>query len=175
MENYYPAVLLVLWQILEKWCDCIMINKSIYISIIVFTLFVSGCISSQGPKLSPQQLRTLQTHTYQGADKRSLFQATVTTLQDVGYTITSSDYGSGIISATSAPGNGGAILSASITSHTNGDSSVRINIDTMFATSVSGPGFVRFQSPTITDPTVYRNLFDQIQHNLFIDSDGNIA
>jgi hypothetical protein len=150
-------------------------NKSIFISIILFVLFLSGCISSQAPKLSPQQLRTLQTHTYQGVDKRSLVQATITTLQDLGYSITSSDYESGIISAIATPGNGGRMLSASITSHNNGDSSVRINIDTLFATTISGPGFVRYQNPTITDPIVYQNIFDQIQHNLFIDSGGTIG
>ncbi len=138
---------------------------------------IVGCVPLVAPPPpTPLALQSLQTGTYNGVLKRNLFNASVTTLQDLGYIIDSADFDTGFVTAhnlaqVSDPRFRDTRITMFVTETSADDSRVRINIEK----SREVPTFNRAQ-PTETiynavlDPNFYQTLFSRIRQNIATDS-----
>lgn len=72
--------------------------------VLIVIVVLAGCASNTKPTMTPLQVRSLQTHTFE-TSKTIAFNAVVTVFQDLGYIVKSADKGTGFITATSPSSN----------------------------------------------------------------------
>lgn len=145
---------------------------------LMLILVMCGCASVQ---LSPMQKRELTTRIIDGGYE-TVFRATMSVLQDQGYTIKNTDMDSGLILAsvdretsagsqimqslfTGFVGNKGSVVEVSVTvSKLNAASTeLRMNIaEAGYGQSGRGGASGQNSSKQIYDPEIYQNLFNEI-------------
>lgn len=116
-----------------------------------------ACTSSKD-RIAPantQQLalRVVQAKTY-SEDKETLFRVALATLQDLGFSIESTNKQVGMITAN----NGGLRFSVVVQTRQNGLSGVRVN--------------ARYGQTGISDASVYQNFFSAFDKSLHLDREG---
>ena len=132
------------------------------------------------PTLTPLQLQSMQTRQFSSSVDRT-FASTVSVFQDLGYSITSADKASGLISAESAATSDAAskfwlgIASVEQTRATafieriGKKTQVRLNFVAKTETS-SGWGQKDRQDNAIIEATIYQNAFERIENAIFVRS-----
>ena len=70
------------------------------ISTLLILFFIFGCASTLQPTLTPLEIQSMQTREYESS-KEVVFPSVVSVFSDIGYTITSGDINTGLITAES--------------------------------------------------------------------------
>lgn len=138
--------------------------------------------SSAGKKeqLTPLAIQAMQSKEFE-ATPRVLFRSVVSVFQDLGYTIDTADFESGLITATSATKNktnfwgalggvsasGNTRATATVEELANGRTSVRLNFVST-KTSSSAYGQSHRSDKPILDAQVYQIAFEKIDEALFV-------
>lgn len=143
---------------------------------IISALYLVGCVPIQHPPLTPLAVQSLQTGIYNDVSKRDLFNASVTTLQDLGYIVDSADYDTGFVTAHNlTPFSdrrfGDTRITLFVTQTSDEDSRVRINIEksTEIATfNRAQPTQIVYSA--VLDPEIYQTLFNRIGQNILTNS-----
>lgn len=143
---------------------------------IIFTLYLAGCVPVQQTQLTPLAVQSLQTGTYDGVSKRDLFNASVTTLQDLGYIVDSADFDTGFVTAHNlTPFSdrrfGDTRITLFVTETSDEDSRVRINIEKSREIATfnrAQPTQVVYSA--VLEPDIYQTLFSRIGQNVLTDS-----
>lgn len=148
--------------------------------VIIAITVLSGCTPNAKPTMTPMQVRSLQTHTFE-TSKDIAFNAVLTVLQNLGYIVKSADRDTGFITAESPSTNktgfwqamtnvtstGRTMVTAFAQEIHPGTSQVRLN----FVNSRHSSGAYG-QSNTIDhkilDPKVYQNAFNKIGTAIFV-------
>ena len=150
------------------------------IGVLVFGLLTACAEPKPKPTLTPLQLQSMQTRQFSSSVNRT-FASTVSVFQDLGYSITSADKASGLISAESAANSDAAkkfwlgIASVEQTRATafieriGKKTQVRLNFVAKTETS-SGWGQKDRQDNAIIDASIYQNAFERIENAIFIRS-----
>lgn len=141
---------------------------------------VSPALAKKKEQMTPMQLQAMQSKEFE-ADKVTVFNAVMTVVQDLGYTVQSADLGTGFITAASPTQNktgffealggvsssGNTVMTAFVMQMPNGRTQVRLNfVNTKNSSSIYGQGS-RNDKP-ILDPKVYQNAWDRIDEALFV-------
>ena len=145
---------------------------------LISLLVICGCASVQ---LSPMQKRELTTRIIDSGYE-NVFRATMTVLQDQGYTIKNTDMDSGLILAsvdretgtgsqilqslfTGFVGNKGSVVevSATVSKLSAASTEIRLNIaEAGYGQYGSGGASSQKASKQLYDPKIYQNLFNEI-------------
>lgn len=141
---------------------------------------LSGCATNTKPTMTPMQVRSLQTHTFE-TSKDIAFDSVLTVFQNLGYIVKSADKDTGFITAkspsTNKTGFWDALARISSTGETQvtafvqevhpGTAQVRLNfVDSRHNSGAYGQSNTLDQ--TILDPAVYQNAFDKIGTAIFV-------
>lgn len=113
--------------------------------VFLIVLGLSTSLASALPE-SPLAIQSLQTRSYEQYDKRQLFNASVMTLQDMGFIVEQSDFNGGFISAR----NGGVLTTVTVVQAN--DDSVRVRINS---------------NANVDNVSTYQYFFVGIEQNLF--------
>ena len=133
---------------------------------------------AQEPQMTPLEIQSMQTRSF---DSRydTVFASTMSVFQDLGYSVTSADKSTGLISAESATGSdlGYAIFTGStLTRQTRATAfverikrktNVRLNFVEKMETS-SGWGQTDRADKPILDMEIYQNAFERIENAIFV-------
>jgi hypothetical protein len=155
------------------------INKILVLPFLLL-LFVS-CSMSTGPILTPLEKQALQTREYEeGLDM--VFASTISVFQDMGFSISSADKDTGLISA-SSPTKTSGLLRKIITSKTNRTntranafierigSMTKVRLSFVLSDKSSSVYGQEDQNDVpIYEATIYRNAFEQIENAIFVRS-----
>ena len=148
-----------------------------YIVVAAMVSLVAAC-EVQSPQMTPLEIQSMQTRAFDSSYD-TVFASTMSVFQDLGYTVTSADKSTGLISAESATGSnlGFAIFTGStLTTQTRATafverikrkSNVRLNFVQKSETS-SGWGQTDRSDKPILDMEVYQNAFERIENAIFV-------
>lgn len=141
-------------------------------------IFLTACGSTvQKPQLTPLEIKSIQSKTFE-TPYDTAYKAVISVLQDLGYTIKNTDYGSGVITADSITtsktdwfwtGNTygkNTRITVSVISVKN-KSQIRLNIIEVDYRS-SAYGANSRNELRILDPKIYQNAFTKIENTIFI-------
>ena len=139
---------------------------------------LSACVQPKAPEMTPLEIQSMQTRSYKNS-YNVVFSSTISVFQDLGYTVSSADKDSGLISAESATDSSAALLILTGTSQTNqtkatafierigGKTLVRLNFVEKVETS-SGYGRQDRRDKPVLDAQIYQNAFERIENAIFI-------
>ena len=146
----------------------------------VLLLFLNACQMEPEINLTPLEIQSMQTRTYE-KDKEIVLPSVMSVLQDLGYSIKTGDKNTGLITAESTAKSNAAMkiwLGITEVSQTtadafieeiNGRTQVRINFINVVKQS-SGYGQSDRQDKQILDPAPYQNAFEKIENAIFVRS-----
>lgn len=152
----------------------------VVMSAISLSLVATPAIAGKKEQMTPLAIQAMQSKEFE-ATPRVLFRSVVSVFQDLGYTIDTADFDSGLITATSATKNKtnfwGALAGVSASGNTratatveelaNGRTSVRLNF--VSSKSSSGRwGQTHKNDKPILDAKVYQIAFEKIDEALFV-------
>lgn len=154
-------------------------KKLIFIAILP-VFFVSGCSTTQVNQPNSLELQAIQARTIE-ADKRTVYNSTLSILQDIGYIIVSSNFDSGFITADSptkdttsfftalagGASNSKTSVTASIEDYGTNKTRVRFNFVNKNSSS-SAYGKNSSADTPIYDPKIYQNAFEKLEEAVFI-------
>lgn len=148
-------------------------KKVLLILIVVVAIGITGCTSA--PMINPSERTQMRTRTMD-TDYDTAYRATLTTLENAGYTIDNTDMQSGLIKATTVTdaatpverlfGTSGidtSSVSCTISKASKDSTRVRINIREMSETSIEGQPGVNKSAAEVDDPAVYQKLFNELR------------
>lgn len=160
--------------------------KIVVFTAALFAVVVSSCASAPAPvQLTPLEIQAMQTREFE-ASKDTVFQATVSMFQDLGYTINNADFATGFISTTSAaktleiPTSASLFAAATVPARTvqtrataivensqNGITRVRLNfVEGTQSSTVTGQQSA--DDKPILSSTIYQNAFDRLETSVFM-------
>ena len=125
--------------------------------IAVVALLAAGCPTTQQRLLDSNvnqlEIRSIQTRTFDTADRKQVLRATIATLQDIGFVVDKADSDLGTVTATKLAGYSAR---ATVTVRPRGpkQSAVRISIE--------------HNEKTVEDPTIYQDFFAALGKSLFL-------
>ncbi|MCY3622179.1 MAG: hypothetical protein OXH68_10775 [Gammaproteobacteria bacterium] len=140
---------------------------------------VSGGCVSMPPEPTPLELQTLQSREY-AEDKQIVFSSVMSVLQDLGYTPTSADLETGLISAESAAQGGFNLLDLLVDNATVVQTRATAYIERIGASTHVRLSFVEVRSTSsvggqadrrdvqVLDQEVYQNAFERIEQAIFV-------
>lgn len=148
----------------------------------LITVAVIPAAEAQKVKMTPMELQAMQQKEFE-TSARTLFRSVVSVFQDLGYTISTADFDSGLITASSATtnktnfwdalggvrGQGNTRATATVEELPNGRSAVRLNFVSSKVRSGAYGQQAQDDKP-ILDPQVYQVAFDKIDEALFVRS-----
>jgi hypothetical protein len=149
-------------------------NKLITMVVVIAAL--SGCAAKK-PQLTSLELQSMQSREY-SAEKKIVFQSTLSVFQDLGYVIQQADLETGFITAKSPTKNdmvpfvGMSMTDTKATAFVEQigtKSKVRLNFVASHETS-NAYGMKSSQDTPVEDPLVYQNALTKIQEAVFIRS-----
>lgn len=133
-----------------------MKNKSI-IFLIIFSLFVVGCASTQQRLLdsdsSQVQLRSIQTRAFDTTDKEKTLRTVIATLQDLEFVIDKADATLGTVSATKLKH---YALRITVTVRPRGETQLLVRVN------------AQYNVTSITDPEPYQQFFTALEKAMFL-------
>lgn len=131
--------------------------KKIVLLLIVFSLLVIGCASTQQRLLdsdsSQVQLRSIQTRAFDTTDKEKTLRTVMATLQDLGFVIDKADATLGTVSATKL---NRYALRITVTVRQRGETQMLVRAN------------VQFNVTPITDPQPYQQFFISLEKAMFL-------
>lgn len=151
--------------------------------LVIISATLTGCeLFSQEPELLPLEIQQIQTREYSDT-KNIVFPSVISVFQDLGYTITSADKETGLISAESVTKNStdvfGLILNQTqSTSQTKATAfietigkitKVRLSFVTINKNSTE-TGQTSRNDTQILDVSIYQNAFERIESAIFVRS-----
>ena len=154
--------------------------RKILLSFSVLLLTLTGCKMEPEIKLTPLEIQSMQTRTYENK-MDVVFPSVMSVLQDIGYSINSADIKTGLITGESAAESDAASkfwLGISNVSQTkanvfieeiNSKTSVRINFVTTNKKSF-GYGQTDREDVKVLTPEPYQNAFEKIENAIFVRS-----
>jgi len=147
--------------------------------LIICIALLAGCASTPEPQLTPLEIQSLQTRTYENP-KDIVFASVVSVFQDLGYQIETADIASGLISSESAAssnaGFGDALIGRTRVEKTRAtafveqigsSTQVRLNFLVSNRTS-SAYGQTDQNDQPILDADIYQNAFERVENAIFI-------
>lgn len=150
------------------------------IALIAPVMMLAVSCAAPAPDLSSLEMQQLQARNLE-TDKRTVFNASVSVLQDAGYVVKNADYETGLISASGTTINNtsffDAITHRSVSTQTSASvfiepwqsSQTRIRINFVEGKATSGQyGQSNQEDRPILIPEVYRNFFDQLDKAIFV-------
>jgi hypothetical protein len=137
---------------------------------------ISGCAAKK-PQLTSLELQSIQSREY-SAEKKIVFQSTLSVFQDLGYVVQQADLETGFITAKSPTKNdmvpfvGMSMTDTKATAfveQVGAKSKVRLNFVASNETS-NAYGMKSSQDTPVEEPSVYQNALTKIQEAVFIRS-----
>jgi hypothetical protein len=149
-------------------------------SAIALTLTAAPAVAGKKEQMTPLAIQAMQSKEFEAAP-RVMFRSVVSVFQDLGYTIDSADFDSGLITATSATKNktnfwgalagvaasGNTRATATVEELANGRTLVRLNFVSSKNTS-SKWGQTHKNDKPILEAEVYQVAFEKIDEALFV-------
>ena len=150
------------------------------LAVVAASLVVSPAVAGKKGEMTPLAIQALQSKEFE-TTPRVLFRSVVSVFQDLGYTIDTADFDSGLVTATSATKNktnfwnalggvsasGNTRATATVEELANGRSSVRLNFVSTKSSSGAWGQSHRSDKP-ILDAKVYQIAFEKIDEALFV-------
>lgn len=146
----------------------------------LFAFVLVGCVpQNTKPALTPLELQSLQTRSYEETETEIVFRSVVSVFQDLGFTITNADLATGLISAEGAADSDEMFAfwtgvskvtqtkATAFVEGINGTAKVRLNFVTTDTRS-GGWGQTNRQDEAILDANIYRNAFEKIENAIFV-------
>ncbi|MDC1184967.1 hypothetical protein N8080_03220 [Alphaproteobacteria bacterium] len=148
------------------------------VSTFLTLFFIFGCASTNQPTLTPLEIQTLQTREYDQS-KEIVFPSVISVLSDIGYTITSADLATGLITAESLAQSDAATkfwLGISNVSQTKANAFVeeigeitKLRLNFVVTNDKSyGYGQTDRSDVQVLDATAYQNAFEKIENAIFV-------
>ena len=148
------------------------------VSTFLTLFFIFGCASTTQPTLTPLEIQTLQTREYDQG-KEIVFPSVISVLSDIGYTITSADLATGLITAESLAESDAATkfwLGISNVSQTKANAFVeeigeitKVRLNFVVTNDKSyGYGQTDRSDVQVLDATAYQNAFEKIENAIFV-------
>ncbi len=148
------------------------------VSTFLTLFFIFGCASTTQPTLTPLEIQTLQTREYDQS-KEIVFPSVISVLSDIGYTITSADLATGLITAESLAESDAATkfwLGISNVSQTKANAFVeeigeitKVRLNFVVTNDKSyGYGQTDRSDVQVLDATAYQNAFEKIENAIFV-------
>lgn len=148
------------------------------VSTFLTLFFIFGCVSTNQPTLTPLEIQTLQTREYDQS-KEIVFPSVISVLSDIGYTITSADLATGLITAESLAESDAATkfwLGISNVSQTKANAFVeeigeitKLRLNFVVTNDKSyGYGQTDRSDVQVLDATAYQNAFEKIENAIFV-------
>ena len=146
----------------------------------LFALVLAGCATSTGPSMTPLEIQSLQTRTFD-VDKSIVFPSMISVFQDLGYRIISADTDTGLIMAEGVSESDAASkfwLGQTRVSQTKANAfieeigtntSVRMSL-TESNESSSWYGQSDRSDKQILDARIYQNAFEKLENAIFVRS-----
>jgi hypothetical protein len=148
-------------------------------AILGLTVVFSGCATQEiRPTLTPLEIQSLQTRVFEH-QKSIVFAGTLSVFQDLGYTVTSADLMTGLITVEGATQDnpmltfwtgGGQMRQTRATAFVEeirGNTAVRLSFVEIDERSGGYGGRTRRDTP-ILDAQVYQNAFERIENAIFV-------
>ncbi len=144
------------------------------VGLIFLTLSVSGCVQNYKSAKTSMELQAIQAKNFE-TNKKIAFASTMSVFQDLGYTIGTADFDTGLITANSPTNQSQGLFTQNMTHikatafiETIGKfTKVRLNFVTALRTSTAY-GMKGGNDSPIEDPIVYQNAFSKILKAIFI-------
>lgn len=144
------------------------------LAVLLFVLFAGACVMTE-PEPTPLELQAFQQREFPAA-KRSLFAATVSSFQDLGYIVDAADFDTGLITV-SSPASGAFVpfvgmvnTQARATAFVEeaGQEASRVRLNFVTSTeSQNAYGQTARQDERILDPEIYQQAFERIDVTIF--------
>lgn len=157
-------------------------TKMKYCGALLIALFVAGCAqTNRAPSMTPLEIQSIQTRNYE-YPKDVVFPSTMSVFQDLGYSIVSADFQTGLISAESSAENNPMLTfwtgmtevnqtrATAYIEEIRGESAVRLNFVEKSESSTAYGRSDRSDTP-ILNADVYQNAFERIENAIFVRAD----
>ena len=145
--------------------------------LLLASVFISGCATVEKPQMTPLQIQAIQTQKF-NASYKVAYKSIMSVFQDLGYTIDSTNYDTGIIKAESSSKSKhdwiwtGNTYSKKVTVIANVEerkNKVLVRLSFINKTKTSSAwGQTSDQGDMILDSKIYRNAFTKIKNAIFI-------
>ena len=151
--------------------------KKIFPALLAIVL-LTGCVSSQGPQLTPLEIQSMQTRSY-SESQATVFKSMISVFQDLGYRIVSADLDTGLITAESTAERSESFWTGAAKVHqTKANAFVerigkqtKIRLSFTFAEERSTAyGREDKQEDQILDAAAYQNAFEKLENAIFVRS-----
>lgn len=124
---------------------------------IVIALSASGCPTTQQRLLDSNvdqlKMRSIQTRSFDTADRKAVLRATIATLQDLGFVVDKADADLGTVTATKLAG---YAARATVTVRPRGAKQVAVRVS------------IEHNERTVEDPQTYQDFFSALGKSLFL-------
>lgn len=134
-------------------------SKKLVIPVIVVSLFLAGCATSQKQLLvaeeSQVKLRSIQTRAFDTTDKEKTLQTVISTLQDLDFVVEKADVPLGMVTATKFSKNQ-VVLKITVTVKPKGDTQMAVRANAQYGLK------------PIEDPIPYQDFFAALEKAMFL-------
>jgi hypothetical protein len=124
---------------------------------IMIAFSATGCPTTQERLLDSNvdqlKIRSIQTRTFDTADRKAVLRATIATLQDLGFVVDKADADLGTVTATKLAG---YVARATVTVRPRGEKQVAVRVS------------IEHNQNTVEDPQTYQNFFSALGKSLFL-------